>query len=431
MRPGGRLQAAIEVLTDILDHHRPAGAALQDWGRSHRFAGSGDRAAIGNLVYDALRRRASIAYALNEETPRALTLGAARYGWEHSPEEIAAWFVDDKFAPAPPTDAEIEGLARTDFSDAPDWVQADIPEWLYPAFEDNFDDQAVLEGQALAVRPPMDIRVNRLKANRDKLRAALKRYNPTDTALGPDGLRLAPTSGPSRHPNIQAEGGFQRGHFEIQDEGSQLVSALVFAKPGEQVLDYCAGAGGKTLALAASMENKGQIYSYDADRARLAPIYDRIKRAAARNVQVRAPDEGALDDLLGGMDRVVVDAPCTGAGVWRRRPDAKWRLTQASLEARLAEQVQILDDASQYVKPGGYLCYITCSLLPHENEAQIADFLDRSSEFELVSAGEVWEEFFTHDTLKPWSADGCSVTLTPASTGTDGFYFAVLERRGA
>jgi len=429
VRAGARLQGAIEVLTEIMDRHRPAGGALQDWGRGHRFAGSGDRAAIGNLVYDALRKRASISYVLGEETPRTLALGAARFGWEISTEELAGWFVDDKFAPPPLTDAESAALDAADLTNAPHWVQADIPEWIFPAIEDNFEDQAVGEGRALAMRPPLDIRVNRLKSTREKVLAALKRHEPIETELSPDGIRLSPSVAAGRTPNVQIEAGYQRGHFEVQDEGSQIVSQLVSAKPGEQILDYCAGAGGKTLALAGMMEKKGQIYSYDADRGRLAPIYDRLKRAGAHNVQVRAPDEGALDNLKGNMDRVVVDAPCTGSGVWRRRPDAKWRLSEEALMTRMDEQAAILKDASQYVRPGGYLCYVTCSILPQENEGQIASFLDEATDFQLISAGEVWEELYGTSDLKPWSADGCSITLTPASTGTDGFYFAVLEKK--
>ncbi len=434
MRPGGRLQGAIEVLNEILDRHRPAGAALQDWGRAHRFAGSGDRSAIGNLVYDALRQRALIAWAMDGDSARNLALGAVRFGWGETVDGLGAWFVDDKFAPPPLTDDEIRGLNNSDFTKAPAWVQADVPEWLFPAFEDNFDDQAIAEGRGLSRRPALDLRVNGLKSQRDKVLKALKRFDARACALAPTGVRIGPTKGAQRSPNVQAEAGFQRGHFEVQDEGSQVVSLLIDAKPGEQVLDYCAGAGGKTLALSSMMENKGQIHAYDADQNRLAPIYQRLKRAGARNVQVHAPGTGKgaaqLDDLMGRMDRVVIDAPCTGSGVWRRRPDAKWRLTEAAMMARIAEQAEILNGASRFVRPGGYLCYITCSVLAQENEAQIANFLDASADFSLISVGEVWEEKFGASDLKPWSADGCSVTLTPASTDTDGFFLAILAREG-
>lgn len=428
MKPAGRLHAAIEILTEILERHRPASQALADWGRTHRFAGSGDRAAIGNLVYDSLRQRASIAYRMGEDTPRALALGSMVFLWGETPADLERAFADDAHAPATLNEGEAKALSRGSLDGAPGWVQADIPEWLEGSFQENFTDEYVAEGKALAQRPPTDFRVNTLKATREKVGKALRRFKLAPTRLSQWGLRAPPREGAGRTPNIQPEAAYQKGWVEVQDEGSQVCSALVFAQPGEQVLDFCAGAGGKTLALAAAMKNKGQLFAHDADRSRLAPIYERLKRAGTRNVQVRAPDE-PLDDLAGRMDRVVVDAPCSGSGVWRRRPDAKWRLTPDALEKRLAEQRQILLDASRFVRPGGYLCYITCSVLPEENETQIYGFLEQAPDFGLLSAGEVWETLFSACDLKPWSSDQCSVTLTPAATGTDGFFFAVMERQ--
>jgi len=231
----------------------------------------------------------------------------------------------------------------------------------------------------------------------------------------------------ARQPNVQAEEAFQKGRFEIQDEGSQIVSDLIFARAGESVLDFCAGAGGKTLALSAMMENKGQVHAYDSDKNRLAPIYERLKRADTRNVQVHTPDDD-LSALAGKMDKVVVDAPCTGTGTWRRRPDAKWRLDQKNLEERLLQQEEVLSEAAPFVRAGGHLIYITCSVLPEENENQVYAFVEDNPEFELVSAGEVWEDLFGYDKPSPWSSDMKTVTLTPASTNTDGFFFAVMER---
>jgi len=427
VRPGGRLQAAIEVLGEIQDRHRPASQALADWGKSHRFAGSGDRAAIGNLVYDALRQKQSISWRMNAETPRALALGVMAFGWGETAESLGELFSGDSHAPEPLTSEESSLIASASLDSAPGWAQADIPEWLETEFRENFDEEFIVEGKALAQRPPTDFRVNTLKAERDKVSGVLKRFPLEPTQLSPWGLRSLPTTGPARTPNLQPEAAFQKGWIEVQDEGSQVCSALVFAQPGEQVLDYCAGAGGKTLALSAAMQNKGQLFAYDSDRSRLAPIYDRIKRAGTRNVQVRAPGE-SLDDLTGKMDRVAVDAPCTGSGVWRRRPDAKWRLTPDALEKRLADQRKVLDEASLFVRPGGYLCYITCSVLPRENEGSVYGFIEDSSAFELVSAGEVWENQFAASDLKPWSSDECTITMTPATTATDGFFFAVMER---
>jgi 16S rRNA (cytosine967-C5)-methyltransferase len=428
LKPAGRLQAAIEVLSDIEQRHRPASLALADWGRGHRFAGSGDRAAIGNIVYDVLRHRASLAWQMGSEDPRGLALGVMVFHWGESPETLSEMFNSDPHAPEPLSEAEIKALTKSTLEDAPGWVQADIPEWLEDAFEDNFSEDYIVEGRALAQRPPADFRINTVKANREKVMKALKRFNLEPAKLSPVCLRIEPGQGPARTANLQPEAAYQKGWVEVQDQGSQVCALLVYARPGEQVLDYCAGAGGKTLAMSAAMENKGQIFAYDADRNRLKPIYERLKRAGTRNVQVRAPDE-SLEDLAGKMDRVVVDAPCTGSGVWRRRPDAKWRLTPDALEKRLAEQTQVLEEASRYVRPGGYLCYITCSVLGLENEGQVSNFLENHEDFELLSAGEVWEELFPGADLKPWSSDDCTITLTPASTGTDGFYFAVMGRR--
>jgi 16S rRNA (cytosine967-C5)-methyltransferase len=427
VRAAGRIQAAIEVLAEIQQRHRPAGQVLADWGKAHRFAGSGDRAAIGNLVYDALRHRASVAWRMGSDEPRALALGVAAFHWGETAESLTGLFSRDQHAPPPLTDAEKSAIADRKLERAPDWVQADIPDWLEETFRESFDDGYVGEGQALAERPPTDFRVNTLKATREKVIAALKRHGLEPTPLSPCGLRLPPPQGPARSSSLQPEAAYQKGWIEVQDEGSQICSALVFAQPGEQVLDYCAGAGGKTLALAAAMQNKGQIFAYDSDRTRLAPIYDRLKRAGTRNVQVRAPEE-SLEDLAGRMDRVVVDAPCTGSGVWRRRPEAKWRLTPEALQKRIEEQDRVLTEASRFVRPGGYLCYITCSVLAQENEGRVYAFLEDYEAFELVSAGEVWEDLFAASSLKPWSSDECTVTLTPATTGTDGFFFAVMER---
>jgi len=434
MKPGGRIQAAIEVLGDVLTHHRPASVALADWGRTHRFAGSGDRAAIGNLVYDTLRCRSSSAWRIGKDTPRALVIGTLAGSGGQAADQIGALVDGSEHAPAALTGDERKALENTAaLETAPPYIQADVPEWLWPAFVETFEEEAVAEGRALAARAPLDIRVNTLKSTPEKVQKALARAGAEPSRIATNGLRVSPPGPSGRTPNVQNEPGFQKGWFEVQDEGSQIVSELVLARPGEQVLDYCAGAGGKTLALAAAMQNKGQIFAYDASKQRLAPIHQRLKRAGARNVQVRTPGGGGpaddLADLAGKMDRVVIDAPCTGTGVWRRRPDAKWKLTPKNLAARQAEQMDILISARDYVRPGGYLCYITCSILPAENEQQMRIFVENNPDFELISAEEAWRDLYGFDKPSPWSDDTVSLRLTPAATGTDGFYFAVLERR--
>ncbi len=428
MRLGGRAQAAIEVLEDMAARKRPVANALKDWGLSHRFAGSGDRAAIGNIVYDTLRKKSSQMVFADSDDPRLNVFATLLRQWRYSNDELASLFGEDKFAPHYPTEDEIELICRDDVPGAPSGDLADIPQWCADSFEANFGEDWIDEALALSHRPPLDIRVNMLKSNREKIARQLSRNNPKHTKLARFGLRIAPGNRDSRLPNVQAEAGYQKGWFEIQDEGSQVVADLIFARPGEKILDYCAGAGGKTLALASVMENRGQIHAYDSDKNRLAPIYERLKRAGTRNVQVHGADDN-LGALIEKMDRVVVDAPCTGSGTWRRRPDAKWRLTRENLETRLREQEEALSQAAQYVRTGGVICYITCSVFPEENENQVYSFIDDNPGFEMLSAGEVWQDLFGFDNLQPWSSDMKSVTLTPASTQTDGFYFAVMQRR--
>ncbi|MEP3266420.1 MAG: RsmB/NOP family class I SAM-dependent RNA methyltransferase, partial [Hyphomicrobiales bacterium] len=277
-----------------------------------------------------------------------------------------------------------------------------------------------------------DIRVNTLKATREKVQDALSRNKAVPTNLALNGLRINPGYGPSRLPNLQADEGYIKGWFEIQDEGSQVAADLVYGRSGDKILDYCAGAGGKTLALSASMQNKGELHAFDADKFRLAPIYDRVTRAGCENVQIHTPKgesgvEG-LASLVGRMDRVLVDAPCTGSGTWRRHPESKWKLSEGAVARRVKEQAAVLEEASTYVRPGGYLIYVTCSVLAEENEQQLLTFAETNPEYEIVSVGEVWQELYGFDKPQPWSADLNSVTLTPASTGTDGFFVSVLWR---
>jgi 16S rRNA (cytosine967-C5)-methyltransferase len=429
MRLPGLIAAAAEVLADIEARHRPASEALRDWGVSHRFAGSGDRASIGNLVYDALRRRASIAWRMGDDTPWHLAVGAAVFSWGHDAGALNESFAADRHAPDPIPDDVLERIASADPSDAPEHVQADLPEWLAPHFQAALGSDWVAEGAALAGRPPLDLRVNTLKAEREKVARQLQRLNVTPTPFSPVGLRIPPLEGQRRHPNVQAEEAFRRGRIEVQDEASQLCALMLGARPGEQVLDLCAGAGGKTLALAAGMGNRGQIYATDSDKNRLAPIFDRLKRAGARNVQVRAPAPNALDDLAGRMDRVLVDAPCTGTGVWRRRPDAKWRVTPEALQKRMAEQDAVLTEAATYVRPGGTLVYVTCSLLPQENAERVAAFFSAHPAFEALPATEAWEAALPGVAPPPGAQGETSLLLTPRRMGTDGFFIAALRRR--
>ncbi|HVY50511.1 MAG TPA: RsmB/NOP family class I SAM-dependent RNA methyltransferase [Devosia sp.] len=430
MRLPGRLAAAIEILADVETRHRPVSEALKAWGIDNRFAGAGDRAAIGNLVYDALRRRASHAWAMGEDTPRALVLSVAVRDWGTTPEELNDLFSADAHAPSVLSAGEARRLSLAEpWLEAPDHVLADLPEWALPSLRRSLGDNVVQEGRALSARPPVDLRVNTLKADRPRVLRGLARFGVAPTDISPVGVRIAAGVRDSRTPNVQVEEGFLKGWFEVQDQGSQLAALLVGARPGEQVLDLCAGAGGKTLALAAAMENKGQIFASDRDRHRLAPIYERLKRAGARNVQVRPPGEGALDDLSGRMDRVLIDAPCTGSGTWRRRPDAKWKLTPEQLAARVAEQAEILADGARFVKPGGVLAYVTCSLIDEENGGQTTRFLATHPQFEPIDLRPALEALAPGAGGRAHQAASGGLLFTPLVSGTDGFFVVLMRRR--
>ncbi|MEP3233228.1 MAG: RsmB/NOP family class I SAM-dependent RNA methyltransferase [Hyphomicrobiales bacterium] len=432
MRLGGRIEAAIAVIEEVENNKRPISEALRDWGNAHRFAGSGDRAAIGNLVYDVFRKRRSLAWRMDDESASSLVHAALFDGWDLTPESLAETLKDDKFAPPPISEERIAAFKSRDIKDAPEAVQADLPDWLAEIFEETYEEEWIKEGQAFTKRPSLDVRVNTLKATSEKVANALSKTNAKPTNIARNGLRIEPGRGAKRLPNIQAEEGYKKGWFEIQDEGSQIASDLIYGRAGDQVLDFCAGAGGKTLALSMIMENKGQIHAFDANKQRLAPIYDRINRAGCRNVQVHAPEgEGGVDgltSLVGRMDRVLVDAPCTGTGTWRRHPESKWKLRPEAVERRVEEQEAVLEEAAQYVKLGGFLVYVTCSILPQENELQLLKFAETNPEFEIVSVGEVWQDLFGFEKPQPWSADLNSITLTPAATNTDGFFIGVLCR---
>lgn len=425
------MKAATEVLADILERHRPASTALADWGKAHRFAGSGDRAAIGTLVYDTLRRRSSLAAQMGSEEPRALVLAAAPRAFALSVEDVAAAADGSEHALRPLSDEERSRLEAGLAADAAPNITADVPEWLMPSFTRAFGARVAAEGAGLAARAPIDLRANTLKATREKVVTALSHYGAVATPLSLVGVRVPAPEGAGKSPHVEAEAGHGKGWFEVQDEGSQIAAQMAGAGPRKQVLDLCAGAGGKTLALAALMENTGQIYAYDGDKGQLRPIFERLKRAGVRNVQVlEGENEVALRALGPRFDAVLVDAPCTGSGTWRRRPDSKWRLKPEAIVQRQSEQRAVLDLAAGLVKPGGRLTYVTCSVLPEENGDQVAWFLGAHGDFRLIPYAEIWREQLK--TEPPASADGRedALLLTPASHGTDGFYVACLVKEG-
>jgi 16S rRNA (cytosine967-C5)-methyltransferase len=432
MTPSARLSAAVEVLADIDTRRRPAADALRDWGLSHRFAGSSDRAAISGIVYDALRRKSSTACMMGEATARANVLGMLRLERGLDDAAIARLFDGSRFAPEPMTESEERALRVGLPKDAPAYVRGDYPEWLDPYFDRVFGAERAEEGLALARRAPLDLRVNTLKSDREMAAASLSHLKPVPTPWSPVGLRIM-LAADAKSPAVHAEPAFLKGLIEIQDEGSQLVAHLAGAKAGEQVLDLCAGGGGKTLALAAAMGNHGQIYATDTDKRRLAPIHERLERADARNVQVRTPrgDADPVRDLGNQIDLVLIDAPCTGTGTWRRNPDAKWRMRPGALEQRNKEQAEVLDRAAGLVKPGGRIAYITCSVLTEENDDAVLAFLARRPSYVTVPPREILARLGNEAAASFGAAVVVSpqgFLMTPRRTGTDGFFLSMIQR---
>lgn len=430
MTPGARLQSAIEILNDIFQMKRPADRIMDTWSRSNRYAGSKDRAAVSGLVFRVLRRRAELSAATGSGEARLLAFAALALIEGEGPGAVSMLADGSAHAPAPLSEEETAMLANATLpgAEAPAWTRLNYPEWLHAEFETAFGPSLETEMAALLDRAPTDLRINILKTSRDKALAALSEEGvsaaPTPWSLW--GLRL------TARANLPGLKIFRDGAIEIQDEGSQLACLLTAVTPGEQVVDLCAGGGGKALALAAMMENRGQIHACDTAPRRLGQLMPRAQRAGIRNLQTRilgayAP-EGPDHDLAGLTDRadcVLVDAPCSGTGAWRRSPDARWRLTPELLDGYRAAQAEVLVRGAQLVRPGGRLVYVTCSLLPSENEHRIGAFLGGNDNFAVFPPAELWP----HDiALPPASPDGY-LRLTPASTGTDGFFVAVLRRK--
>jgi 16S rRNA (cytosine967-C5)-methyltransferase len=431
MTPAARLSAAIEIFADIETRRRPAADVLRDWGLSHRFAGSSDRAAIAGLVYDALRRKASSAWLMGEASPRAALIGMLQRERGLDVAAIEALCRGARFAPQPLTQAEKAALASPSLVNAPAPVAGDYPDWLDPHFARVFGDERAVEGAALATRAPLDLRVNALKAEPAEVLPKLEHLNAEPTRWSPIGLRIRLLA-EAKSPALHAEPSFRKGEVEIQDEGSQLAALLAGAKPGEQVIDLAAGAGGKTLALAAAMENRGQIYATDIDKRQLVPIHERIARAGARNIQVRTPrgEADAVSDLAGRADLVLIDAPCTGTGTWRRNPDAKWRVRPGALAERVKQQAVLLDRAAALTKPGGRIAYITCSMLEEENGDQVGAFVTRHPDFSVEKPADVAQALGERAYLFARAAliSGAGLLMTPRRTDTDGFFVSVLRR---
>ena len=423
MTPGGRIAAAIEILDLVHAQKAPADRLANDYFRARRFIGSKDRTAVSALVYGVLRRRAQLewwAARVREGSARvpfeangrswAIAHLAIVDGW--NADRIAHAFSGERYDPPPLKAHELAAAGAMagrsiDHPDQPDWVRFNLPPWAAEKFAAKYADAARAEMAAMGGEAPLDLRANLLKTTREDARRALKEagIDAAPTRLSPWGLRVA------ERANLMASAPYKAGLVEVQDEGSQMVALMVDAAPGMRVCDFCAGAGGKTLAIAATMANKGHIVACDTSTKRLEGATTRLRRAGAHNVERRAL-AGERDPWVkkhkASFDRVLVDAPCTGTGTWRRNPDARWTLAKTEIAELAAKQARILESAARLVKPGGRLIYATCSILPEENEAQAEAFLAAHADF---------------------GRHGEPLSLSPAKDGTDGFYVVAFERR--
>jgi len=433
LTPGARLAAAIDILSTIDTGNHPADDVAADYFRRRRYIGAKDRARIAGHVYGVLRHRAALDWWVQKQRieigarTRLLAALVLIEGWR--PEAIASSCDGDRFRPTPLTSAE-ERLLRAlvghtlHHPEMPRAVANDLPEWLAPYLERVFGNGLEREMAALNAAAPVDLRVNLLKADRAAARRALaaEGVSAEPTPWSPIGLRLA-----ARVP-LSSLAAFKEGLVEVQDEGSQIAALLADARPGMRVVDFCAGAGGKTLALAASMANRGKLVACDVSAHRLERAARRLWRAGVSNAERRALT-GERDKWVkrhaGSFDRVFVDAPCLGTGTWRRNPDAKWRATPRDLDELVIRQHQILARAARLVRRGGRLLYATCSLLHEEDEVQAEAFLAAEPEFSVLPAARAWAE-----TIGGASPGGERyLRLTPARHGTDGFFVVIFERQ--
>lgn len=417
MTPAARLAAAASILDSIAQGRQPAEAVLKAWGSQNRYAGSKDRRAIADRVYKVLRARGRLSWIMGgREDGRALVIGSLSALDGLQLNEIEALHSGDGYGPRPLSKQERSRITAGE-GELPGWVAAGLPEFVVEDFKTTYGDAWTEQARALMEpRAPIDLRVNTDRAEVASVEAELREagLSPEFTPWSPIGLRLA--SEPP--PNVQALDAFKAGRIEIQDEGSQIVCALAGAAPGLTVVDYCAGGGGKTLGLAAAMQGQGRLVASDVVARRLDNIRPRLERAGvAAELILIGQNGGGLEALNGEADLVFVDAPCSGSGTWRRRPEDAWRLTPEEVARLHALQVRILDQATRLVKPGGRLAYVTCSMLSAENEASADAFEAAHPEFTPVA------------TTPPFAAQAAARhRMSPATTGTDGFFFALYER---
>lgn len=436
MTPEGRLSAAIDLLHQVFDQpRRPADAISADFFRSRRYIGGSDRRAVSDLAWGVLRQRLRLEWWVAQTgarlTPRLLVLAYLLLAEKRKVVEAARLFDGGRFS-AGPLDAGEMGIAEKlvgkplTGKEMSESARLNLPEWAMPGLAARFGDALDAESLAMEATAPLDLRVNLLKTTREAAQAALRAEGliSETTPLSPWGLRL-----PGRTP-ITGTKAYKDGLIEVQDEGSQIIAALVGAAPGMRVADYCAGAAGKTLAMAATMNNQGRITACDVSVPRLEGATKRLRRAGVHNAETHLLEAGDrwVKRRAGQFDRVLVDAPCTGTGTWRRNPDARSRTGQDDLDELLVKQYEILVTSAHLVRPGGRLAYATCSLLPEEDELQVEHFLANHPAFRAIPLSEVWPAAGLAG-APPTQAQ--HLLLSPGAHGTDGFFCAVLERRAS
>ncbi|WP_296177844.1 RsmB/NOP family class I SAM-dependent RNA methyltransferase [uncultured Brevundimonas sp.] len=473
MTPAARLAAAASVLDSIAHSRQPAEVVLKAWGAANRYAGSKDRRAIADRVYKVIRARGRLVWAMGgREDGRALVIGSLSLIDGLSLDEIDLLHSGDGYGPRPLSKQE-RGRITSAPGELPGWVAAGLTEFVVEDFKTTFGDGWTEEAHELmAPRAPIDLRVNLAKTTVAGVEAELVEagLSPERTPWSAAGLRLSAEP----PPNVQALEAFKQGHIEIQDEGSQVACWLTGVQPGMTVVDYCAGGGGKTLGLAmlgqpvaskaavaeapaapvavwSPVGGDGQgavvqpkpkakpvaemgirLFAYDVVQKRLDNIRPRLSRAGvAADLRLLGQNGGGVEDLVRQADVVLVDAPCSGSGTWRRRPEDAWRLKPAEVERLHALQVQILGRAAELVKPGGRLVFVTCSMLRGENEATADAFEENHPAFAPVPVAEALKAANLTDAARERLgalAEGHRLRLSPASTGTDGFFAAVYER---
>lgn len=420
MTPSARLQAAIDIAAQLQSTQQPADRLLKDWARANRFAGSKDRAAIAERIFTLLRHPQSFAWRMGGNTGRNLVI-ASLLAEGVSPAEIEALFDGTRYAPEALSEAEKQHIASPPQSTVPSSVQGEYPAFLEADLTRAFGSNLLVEMQAFTTRAPVDLRVNTLKATRDEVLAQLlaDEFEAAPTPFSPLGIRIPSglgLSALSRHPL------FEDGAFEFQDEAAQIAALLARPRARERVLDLAAGAGGKSLAFAAEMDNQGDILACDIDGKRLFALEPRAKRAGASIIRSHVLRGEPPDEQF---DLVFVDAPCSGTGVWRRQPELRTRLTESRLAELASLQDRLLDQGAARLSPGGRLVYATCSILPRENEDRVAAFCARNPGFTVRKPAGPWAEI-SPQTVLPGPDD--FFRASPYVTGTDGFFAAILVR---